>query len=235
MIICLWQLISYLQLIPTFMLPSPIQVIQAFKEDFSLLMFHSRITLLEATLGLFLGVSLGIITAIFMDCFEPLKKAVYPLLVLTQTVPTVAVAPLLTIWFGFGILPKIVLIVVTIFFPVSVAMLNGFSSVDKDELKLLRSMGANGIQIFWHIKIPASLGAFFSSLKIAVTYAVIGAVISEWLGGFEGLGVYMTRVRKSYKFDKMFAVILLISLISLLLMALVNLTEKISMPWKEED
>lgn len=216
------------------MLPSPIQVGQAFIQDFSLLAFHARVTLIEAALGLLLGVFFGVVVAIVMDHFEKVKEAVYPLLVLTQTVPTIAVAPLLTIWFGFGIFPKVVLIVVTIFFPVAVAMLNGFSSVDQDELRLMHSMGANTRQILWYVKLPASLGDFFSALKIGVTYAVIGAVISEWLGGFEGLGVYMTRVRKSYAFDKMFAVILLISLISLLLMAVVNLLEKIAMPWKKE-
>lgn len=216
------------------MLPSPIQVGQAFIQDFSLLAFHARVTLIEAALGLVLGVFFDVVVAIVMDHFEKVKEAVYPLLVLTQTVPTIAVAPLLTIWFGFGIFPKVVLIVVTIFFPVAVAMLNGFSSVDQDELRLMHSMGANTRQILRHVKLPASLGDFFSALKIGVTYAVIGAVISEWLGGFEGLGVYMTRVRKSYAFDKMFAVILLISLISLLLMAVVNLLEKIAMPWKKE-
>ncbi|MGI6155965.1 MAG: ABC transporter permease [Enterococcus lemanii] len=233
-LLLLWQLVSFFGLVPSFMLPSPIQVGQAFIQDFSLLAFHARVTLIEAALGLVLGVFFGVVVAIVMDHFEKVKEAVYPLLVLTQTVPTIAVAPLLTIWFGFGIFPKVVLIVVTIFFPVAVAMLNGFSSVDQDELRLMHSMGANTRQILWHVKLPASLGDFFSALKIGVTYAVIGAVISEWLGGFEGLGVYMTRVRKSYAFDKMFAVILLISLISLLLMAVVNLLEKIAMPWKKE-
>lgn len=233
LLVLLWQLVSFFGLVPAFMLPSPVQVGQAFVQDFSLLAFHARVTLIEAALGLALGVFLGVVVAIAMDHFEKVKEAVYPLLVLTQTVPTIAVAPLLTIWFGFGIFPKVVLIVVTIFFPVAVAMLNGFSSVDQDELRLMHSMGANTHQILWHVKLPASFGDFFSALKIGVTYAVIGAVISEWLGGFEGLGVYMTRVRKSYAFDKMFAVILLISLISLLLMGLVNLLEKMAMPWKK--
>lgn len=217
------------------MLPSPIEVGRAFLSDFRLLLFHAKITLIEAALGLFFGVLSGVSVAILMDYFPRVREAFYPLLVLTQTVPTVALAPLLTIWFGFGILPKVVLIVITIFFPVSVAMLNGFSSVDPDELRLMHSMGASRRQILWHMKLPASLGDFFSALKIGVTYAVIGAVISEWLGGFEGLGVYMTRVRKSYDFDKMFAVIFLISLLSLILMALVNGLEKWAMPWKEEE
>ncbi|WP_164509327.1 ABC transporter permease [Companilactobacillus jidongensis] len=232
LVIIIWQSASFFKLVPDFMLPSPLQVVQAFISDFHLLVFHAKVTLVEAVVGLISGVSLGIIAAIFMDHFKSVKDALYPVLVLTQTIPTVAIAPLLTIWFGFGIMPKVVLIVITIFFPVSVAMLNGFSSVDADEIRLLRSMGANQFQIFTHIKLPASLGDFFSALRIAVTYAVIGAVISEWLGGFVGLGVYMTRVRKSYDFDKMFAVIFLISIISLLLVAVVNVIEKYSMPWK---
>ena len=230
-----WQVITYFEWIPNFMLPSPVQVGEALIHDFPLLLFHTKITLTEAALGLLFGVVLGVVVAILMDHFPRIREAFYPLLVLTQTVPTVALAPLLTIWFGFGILPKVVLIVITIFFPVAVAMLNGFSSVDSDELRLMRAMGANQRQILWHMKLPASLGNFFSALKIGVTYAVIGAVISEWLGGFEGLGVYMTRVRKSYAFDKMFAVILLISLLSLILMALVNGIEKWAMPWKKEE
>jgi ABC-type nitrate/sulfonate/bicarbonate transport system permease component len=216
------------------MLPSPVQVVKAFIGDFPLLMFHAKVTLLEAFVGLVLGVGLGFIAASIMDHINPIKRAVYPLLILTQTVPTVAIAPLLTLWLGYGIAPKVVLIVITIFFPVVVGMLTGFASVDEDEIRLLRSMGANTWQIYTKIKIPASLGQFFSSLKIAVTYAMIGAVISEWLGGFSGLGVYMTRVRKSYAFDKMFAVILLISLLSLILLAIVNGIEKISMPWREK-
>lgn len=234
LILVLWQAVSIFKLVPDFMLPSPLQVGQAFISNFHLLIFHAKTTLLEAVVGLISGVTLGIIAAIFMDYFKGVREALYPVLVLTQTIPTVAIAPLLTIWFGFGIMPKVVLIIITIFFPVSVAMLNGFASVDQDEIRLLRSMGASQFQIFKHIKLPASLGDFFSAMRIAVTYAVIGAVISEWLGGFEGLGVYMTRVRKSYDFDKMFAVIFLISIISLLLVALVNVIEKYSMPWKRD-
>ncbi len=234
LILIFWQAVSFWKLVPDFMLPSPIQVGQAFVSDFHLLMFHAKVTLLEAVLGLTSGLLLGVLAAIIMDHFKRVREALYPVLVLTQTIPTVAIAPLLTIWFGFGVMPKVVLIIITIFFPVSVAMLNGFSSVDQDEVRLLQSMGANQLQIFWYIKVPASLGDFFSAMRIAVTYAVIGAVISEWLGGFEGLGVYMTRVRKSYDFDKMFAVILLISIISLLLVGLVNVMERISMPWKED-
>jgi len=154
-----------------------------------------------------------------------------PLLVVTQTIPTIAIAPLLVLWMGFGMEPKITLVVITTFFPVAVGLLDGFKSVDPDAVALLRSMNATRGQIFRHVKLPAALPFFFSGLRISASYAVVGAVISEWLGGFEGLGVYMTRVRKAYAFDKMFAVILLIVIVSLLLMELVNIIKKLSMPW----
>ena len=173
-----------------------------------------------------LGVLIGLIMAVLMDAFEVLYKVFYPLLVITQTIPSVASAPLLVLWFGYESLPKIILIVLTTFFPVTVGVLNGFRSVDKDAVNLLRSMGATNAQIFRHIKFPSALPQLFSGLRIATAYSVVGAVISEWLGGFGGLGVYMTRVKKAFAFDKMFAVIFLISAISLGLMALVGFLEK---------
>ena len=166
-----------------------------------------------------------------MDRFVNLEKAVLPLLVVTQTIPTIAIAPLLVLWMGFGMAPKITLVVITTFFPVAVGLLEGFKSADPDTIALMRSMNATRWQIFRHVKLPASLPHFFSGLRISASYAVVGAVVAEWLGGFEGLGVYMTRVRKAYAFDKMFAVILLIVIVSLLLMRLVNLIRMISMPW----
>ncbi|MBQ6507326.1 MAG: ABC transporter permease subunit, partial [Clostridia bacterium] len=151
--------------------------------------------------------------------------------VVTQTIPTIAIAPLLVLWMGFGMAPKITLVEITTFFPVAVGLLDGFKSADPDAVALLRSMNATRGQIFRHVKFPAALPFFFSGLRISASYAVVGAVISEWLGGFEGLGVYMTRVRKAYAFDKMFAVILLIVIVSLLLMKLVNVIKAVSMPW----
>jgi len=127
--------------------------------------------------------------------------------------------------------PKITLVTVTTFFPIAIGLLDGFKSADPDAVALLRSMKATRMQIFRHVKVPAALPYFFSGLRISASYAVVSAVIAEWLGGFEGLGVYMTRVRKAYAFDKMFAVILLIVIVSLLLMKLVSLLKTLSMPW----
>lgn len=235
LLLVVWQFVSASGLIPGYMLPSPIQVVRAFVEDFDLLCENAVITLQEAFLGLVLGVAIGFVFAVLMDAFTWLYRAFYPLLVISQTIPTVAIAPLLVLWFGYEMTPKIILIVIVTFFPITVGLLDGFRSIDPDSINLLRSMSANKWQIFRYIKCPSALPQFFSGLRIASAYAIVGAVISEWLGGFGGLGVYMTRVKKAFAFDKMFAVIFLISAISLLLMALVNLLQKKCMPYSNMD
>ena len=227
----IWWALSATGAIPAFMLPSPADVVSAFVRDFPNLMNHAFVSLQEALWGLLIGTLLAFGLACAMDRFLHLEKAVLPLLVVTQTIPAIAIAPLLVLWMGFGKEPKITLVVITTFFPIAVGLLDGFKSTDPDAIALLRSMNATRGQIFRHVKIPAALPYFFSGLKISASYAVIGAVISEWLGGFEGLGVYMTRVRKAYAFDKMFAVILLVVVVSLLLMKLVTVIRKLAMPW----
>lgn len=222
-----------LQLVPAFMLPSPHMVIKAFIEDFGLLMMHLRITLVEAFVGLGFGILTGFGAAVLMDRYESMRKALYPLLVLTQTIPTIAIAPLLVLWMGYDIAPKVTLIVIVTFFPIAVGLLEGFQSADPDTINLLRAMGAKNAKIFRYVKLPGAMNNFFTSLKISVSYSVVGAVISEWLGGFQGLGVYMTRVRSAYSFEKMFAVIFLISIISLFLMWIVNIVRKKCMPWEQ--
>ena len=228
----IWQLVCSAGLVPPFMLPSPIRVVQALMGDWPLLVGHAATSLAEAGLGLVAGVALGFAAALAMDRFDLLYRAFYPIVVLTQTIPTVAIAPLLVLWLGYGMLPKVVLIVVATFFPITVGMLEGLRSVDPDEIDLMRVMGATRLQILRHVKLPAAMPQFFSGLKISAAYAIVGAVIAEWLGGFSGLGVYMTRVRKAYSFDKMFAVIFLISGLSLVLMWAVDAARRIAMPWE---
>lgn len=231
-VVLLWQLLTGTGMIDAYLLPSPLMVGRAFFTELPSLIEHSKITLSEAFTGLGLGILLGFFMAVIMDQLEPLYQALYPLVILTQTVPTVAIAPLLVLWFGYEMTPKVILIVVTTFFPITVGLLCGFKSADPDAVSLLRAMGAGKGQIFFYIKLPQAMDQFFSGLRISASYAVVGAVISEWLGGFGGLGVYMTRVKKAFSFDKMFAVILLISAISLLLMSGVDILERLCMPWK---
>ncbi len=234
-LVLIWLAVTEGGVIEAHLLPSPVDIGKAFWQDRSQLLLHSRVSLKEAFLGLGLGIVLAWVFAILMDQVELIKKAFYPLLVISQTIPTIAIAPLLVIWMGFGIGPKVALVVLTTFFPVTMGLLGAFSGIDPDQINLLRTMGAGRWQIFRHIKFPSSLEAFFSGLKISASYSIVSAVVAEWLGGFEGLGVYMTRVRQAYAFDKMFAVIVLISALSLLLLALVSILEYISLPWRRQD
>lgn len=232
-----WSLVSEIGLVPAFMLPSPGDVLQAFISSFPELMQHAGVTLTEAAGGLGISIVLAFLIALLMDRFEVLYKTLHPFLVITQTIPTVALAPLLVLWLGYDMAPKITLVVLTCFFPMTISLLSGLKSADSDAINLMRAMGAKKWQLYRYIKLFNALPGFFSGLKISVSYAIVGAVIAEWLGGNSGLGVYMTRVRKSYAFDKMFAVIFLIIILSLLLMKMVEHLEKKAMPWaitKEE-
>ena len=231
-IVFIWYICCDKEVVPAYMLPSPRDVFTAFFDNFTVMIQQAAVTLQEACYGLLIGVALAFITATLMDRFNFLYKALYPILVITQTIPTIAIAPLLVLWMGFGMAPKITLVVITTFFPIAIGLLDGYRSVDKDAVNLMRAMGANRLQIFRYVKLPNATGSFFSGLRISASYAVVGAVVSEWLGGFEGLGVYMTRVKKAYAFDRMFAVIVFISVISLLLMALVGLLQRLAMPWE---
>ena len=231
----LWLFLSEGGVVPKYMLPSPVEVCRTFISDFPILIEHLRVTLKEAISGLFIGTGLGFLFSVLMDRFSFLYKAFYPVLVITQTVPTIAIAPLLVLWLGFGAAPKITLVVLTTFFPITVSLLDGFKSADEDAMGLIRSMGGSRLTVFRHIKLPSAMEQFFSGLKVSASYAVVGAVVSEWLGGFEGLGVYMTRVKKAYAFDKMFAVIILISAVSLLLMAVVAILKFIALPHKRKE
>ena len=233
LIITIWGIISYLEIIPKFMLPSPLDVFLAFLGDFNLIFTHIGITLLEASIGLLISIIFSFILAIVMDRYNFLNRAIYPILVISQTIPTIAIAPIVVLWFGFGIMPKILLIFSTCFFPIAISILTGFKDIDEDMLKLMESMDSSYIKTLFIVKIPFAMRSFFSGLKIASTYAIVGAVVSEWLGGEKGIGVYMTRVKKAYSFDKMFASIIIISLLSLLLVWFIKFLENKIIHWKE--
>ncbi len=231
-ILLFWNYLSGSGVMPSYMMPSPITVCRAFVRDWGILWEHAATTLKEAGLGLAIGIAAGFVISVLMDAWKPLHSALYPIVIVSQTIPSIAIAPLLTLWLGFGTTPKIVLIVITTFFPITVGLLDGFKAADPDAVKLLRSMGAGPVKLFIHIKLPCSLGYFFSGLKISVAYSIVGAVISEWLGGTSGLGVFMTRVRKSFAYDRMFSLIIFISLISLLLILAVIILKWLIMPWE---
>lgn len=225
-IVVLWQFLLVSGMVDSFVLPYPIDVIKAFIKDFNTLMYYSFYTIVEGLLGLFISIILGYIASTIMDKFVFMKKALYPILVLSQTIPVIAIAPLLVLWLGYDMAPKIVLVVLTCFFPVAIGVYDGICNIQKEYIDELSVLGGGYLQGLAFVKIPLSLPSFFSALKIATTYAIVGAVVAEWIGGTVGLGVYMTRVRKSYEFDKMFAVIFLIAIISLLLIIIIKSIER---------
>ncbi|MDJ1121994.1 ABC transporter permease [Olsenella sp. YH-ols2217] len=234
-VLLLWQAVVSFGLVPSFLLPSPTDVALALVTDAPVLSQHALVTVGEALIGLACGVAAGFLIACLMERFAVVRRALAPIVTVSQTIPTVAIAPLLVLWLGYGMLPKVLLVALTTFFPITVALAEGFASVDPDTVDLMRTMGASRMQVFRYAKLPAAAGSFFSGLRISATYAVVGAVVAEWLGGFEGLGVYMTRVRKSYSYDQMFAVIVIISVLSLALMGLVDALERWCMPWRRAE
>lgn len=226
LILVFWQLCVSLELIPDYLLPSPLQIVEAFIEDFPLLMEHAKYTLATAFIGTAIGLIISFLLSIIMDLSKTMKELIYPVILLNQTIPTIAIAPLLIIWLGYGITPKVVLVILAVFFPITIALVDGYQSVSREHLNLFKSMKASKYQLYRHLKIPSAMGSFFTGLKVALSYALISAVIAEWLGGYHGLGVYMTRVRKSYDLDSMFAVIFLISFLTILLIGLVKWLER---------
>lgn len=225
-ILAIWQICVTFKLIPDYLLPSPLQIVQAFIEDLPLLMEHSKYTLLTAFIGTSIGLIISLVLSILMDLSKTMKELIYPVILLNQTIPTIAIAPLLIIWLGYGITPKVVLVILAVFFPITIALVDGYQSVSREHLNLFKSMRASKYQLYRHLKLPSAMGSFFTGLKVALSYALISAVIAEWLGGYHGLGVYMTRVRKSYDLDSMFAVIFLISFLTILLVGFVKWLER---------
>lgn len=234
LLILIWQVVVDKGNIPKYILVSPKDIGVSLFNILPNIKEHIYITLKEAIIGFLISIALALVIAILMDSIKIFRKSIYPILVVSQTIPIIAVAPLFIMWFGFGILPKIIVVVLVCFFPIVISLLDGLDSVDEDIINLLRSMGANKIQIFKYVKFPASMTNFFSGLRIAATYSIMGAVIGEWLGGDKGLGVYMLRVKHSYALDKVFAVILIIIILSMLLFGLLFLIQRFVTPWNKE-
>jgi ABC-type nitrate/sulfonate/bicarbonate transport system permease component len=229
--IAVWEAVTRIFSIPSYILPGPVEVAAALGKDFSLILYHAASTLAEGAIGIAISIGISILIAIWMDHFPLAKKTVYPLLVISQTVPVMAIAPLLIIWFGFGIAPKIILVVVMCFFPITVNMTDGFSQVDRDCLNMFRVWKASEGQIYRHLKFPCALPYFFSGLRISVTWMLVSAILSEWLGGDRGIGVYMLRAKQTYALDKVFAAVIFVVLMSLVLIGILNLIRKKAIYW----
>ncbi len=231
LVIFSWQVLATRSGLSAFILPSPLQVAQAGWETRSILGEAIGITLMETAIGLMIAIGLGVAIAAAMDLSSFLHRALYPVLVASQTVQILAIAPLLIIWFGFGLLPKVIIVVLICFFPLAVSTADGLASADPDLIALLRAMGANRVQIWRIVRLPAALPSFFSGLRVAVTYSVVGATIGEWVGGSAGLGLYMLRSKNALATDQVFVAIVITSVISIGLFAFIYLIERAVLPW----
>lgn len=230
-LIGLWQYLSSRAVIAFWVLPSPLDVVKVFVEFPDLIWNHLKPTLVESVGGLLLAVVLGVFTALLMHRSKLVRQALYPYLIVSQTVPIIAVAPLIVLWFGYGISAKVFVVVLVCFFPIALGFYDGLRQVSPEQVRLLKSMGASNWKIYRLLLIPASLPAFFTGLKLGATYSVMGAVIGEWLGGNAGLGIYLTRATKSFRTAHVFAAILAIVALSLALFGIVALLDRVLLSW----
>lgn len=219
----IWELLVRWTNTPLYILPSPSKVLLRFVSDLPTLVQHAKVTLLETILGLVLATALAFVIAIFMDVCPTLRKALYPILIGTQTIPVIVLAPIFIIYLGFGLAPKVLTVVLMCFFPITIPFSDALEEQDPRRENLLRSMGAPRWKLYTLVKIPGSLPAFFSGLKVAATYSISGAVVGEWLSSSSGLGYYMLRVKNGYMLDKVFASVLMVALLSFLMTLVVTL------------
>jgi ABC-type nitrate/sulfonate/bicarbonate transport system permease component len=226
-----WYFIAKVSGISSFILPTPADVIQAGWETRHLLWNAISTTLLATGIGLALALATGVGIAALMDFWPLARRALYPILVVSQTIQILAVAPILIIWFGFGLTPSVLIVVLFCFFPLAVSTADGLTSSDPELIALLRAMGADKRQIWRLVRLPSALPSFFSGLRMAVTYSVVAATIGEWVGGSEGLGMYMLRSKNALATDQVFVAMFITSVLSIALFLLVYLIEKLALPW----
>jgi ABC-type nitrate/sulfonate/bicarbonate transport system permease component len=230
-LLALWELYVQADHVSVQVLPSPIAIIQALFNNWSVIYDNTLQTLLETVLGLTLAAILGLLLAITLDISSWMRRAVYPLLITSQTIPIIALAPLLLIWIGYDIRPKLIVVTLYCFFPIAVATIDGLASADPELIKLLQSMRATRWQILRLVRLPGAMPAFFSGLRIAAAYSVIGAIFGEYVGAEKGLGIYMQKAANSFATIDVFAAILVTTILSLFLFGLVSLIERIALPW----
>ncbi|MDK2586686.1 ABC transporter permease [Romboutsia sedimentorum] len=228
-LLIIWQLVVVVKDIPQYILPAPSDIIGVFYNDYLNLYTNAVTTLNEAIIGFIVAIIIALTMGILMDFIPIFKKCVYPIMVVSQTIPTIAIAPLLIIWFGFDKLPKVIMVTMTCFFPILISFVDGIDNIDKDYLNLFKTMNSSKTSIFIHLKFPMAMDKFFSGLKISATYAVVAATVAEWLGGTNGLGVYMVRAKSSYALDKVFASTILVIIFSLVFVGVIQFIKKIAL------
>lgn len=228
----IWELYVELSGISRVTLPSPSTVLEAAWRNRDILARNSVITLEETFAGLAVSISFGVIMALLLDSIPAVRRSFYPLLVGSQTLPVVVIAPLFVLWFGFGIFPKILVVTLYTFFPITVAFASGLAGADAEAQMLMRTFGASRWKTLRMLLVPQALPFFFTGLRIAVTYAIVGAVFAEWSGSTGGLGNYVLLMRNSFRTDMVLAAIFLIAVLSLGLFVLVGVVERFVVKWR---
>jgi putative hydroxymethylpyrimidine transport system permease protein len=231
-ILLAWEfLIPYFK-VPRFILPRFSAVLKALWTQRELLYKHSLVTLGEAILGLSISVAIGISCALSIYLWRNVGRTLYPIIIFSQTIPTIAMSPIMVMWFGYTIWSKVAVVVLFCFFPIVISTLDGLNGVDKDLEDVLKALGGSKFQIFFKLHMNSVLPNFLSSFKIAATYSVAGATIGEWLGAEKGLGIYLKRAAGMLQSDSVFAGVLVLSFLGLLLFEVVFLLEKILLKYR---
>lgn len=230
-VVGLWQLASSLEWVPQDMLPTPARIADQAWLNREALASNTWPTLRATFFGFALSVVVALVIASLLDFFLVLRRAILPLLIVSQTLPIIAIAPLMILWFGFGLTPKILLVAFVTFFPMVVSLLQGFSSADPDAERLLRTMGASRWQVFTTIRFHAAMPFFFGGMRVSITYAVVSAIFAEYAGATSGLGVYMFAAKNAFRTDLVLAAVMVSSVMTLLLFAVVALIGRLALPW----
>jgi putative hydroxymethylpyrimidine transport system permease protein len=230
-----WQGVASLESVDDLTLASPVETFEALQDDWSLLWDNALVTLVEVVLGLAVATLLGVSFAVGMHLFRPLRDAAYPLLVGSQAIPVVVLAPLFVLAFDYGIGPKVAIVALICFFPITVNLLDGLRSVEPELLKLMRSLGASRLRTLRSVELPSSLPFLFSGLKVAATVSVIGAVFGEWAGADEGLGRLVLLGNNQLQTPRVYAGVVLLTLMAVALFALVVLAERVACPWNRKE
>ncbi|NLG54392.1 MAG: ABC transporter permease [Rhodococcus sp.] len=230
-----WQLYVTVSGIRPQVLPSPLRVVQQGWAAREVIAGHASATLQVTVIGFAVSLTCAWILAIIVDFTPWLGQALVPLFVMSQTIPIIAIAPLMIIWFGFGLLPKILVIALVTFFPMTVGLIEGFASAPKEAGSLLRSMGASRWQEFRYVRLPAAMPRFFTSLRIGITYAVTGAVFAEYVGATSGLGIYMATQKNSFRTDLVLAAVVVTAVVSVALYLATFAVQRLVIPWEKQE
>ena len=227
-----WELLVRWFDVQPFILPAPSQVLATFYANLPMLLKHGAVTFSEIALGLLLGGVGGVLLAIVVFYSPLLDKALYPLIIGSQMIPVFAIAPILIVWMGYGLWPKVTVAALISFFPLVVNVSDGLREPTEEAVDLFRSLGASRAQIFWKLRLPASLPTLFSGLKVSATLAVVGATIGEWVGSHQGLGYLMLQANARLRMSLVFAAILMLAVLGLLLFGALRIMEKRLVHWR---